>query len=81
MAHKLENRPVTRPVGRRPHESGGEVVTVTVTLNNSVVFSRSAVITGSQNNNPRRYRLDDGGIINHNRNQGSKELARKMLVQ
>lgn len=76
MAAKLpENR-----VGVKLDESGGESITITVTVNNKLHYYRTATITGNPSQSQvRRYKTDDGKEINHNRETGYIELAKKML--
>lgn len=64
-----------------PHyeDAGNEVVTVIVKVNGNIDYIRSAVITGDKNGPVRRYKLDDGDVINHNRDLGYKKLAVKLI--
>ncbi|MDB4726114.1 hypothetical protein OAF54_01665 [bacterium] len=60
--------------GKRLDEIGGEVVTVTVTVNGKFLASRSASMFEKN-----KYRLDNGGNIDHIRAKGPLELAVRML--
>lgn len=66
--------------GQRLYEDGGETITVQVLLNNKLKYTRSATITGNNaNQQVRRYTLDDGTTINHNRLQGFLKLVKKII--
>lgn len=60
-------------------EDGGETITVVVMVNGIQKFRRSATITGDDNKPNRRYTLDDGTEITHNRNSGFLNLAKKLI--
>ena len=61
-------------------DAGGEVISVTVTVNNKIEFITACAITTRQgNSNVYRYVLDDGRELTHNRSLGYVDLATKLL--
>jgi hypothetical protein len=77
-----KKRPVNEPRrrGKNRDEPGGETITVTVTVNGIIDYIRSASITTEIGNSGNyRYTTDHGETVNHNRNQGYNELAKKLL--
>ena len=65
--------------GDRRDEEGGESIGVEITVNGKRKFHRIATITGEKNGPQRTYTADSGESITHNRNQGIKKLAKKLI--
>jgi len=63
-------------------DPGGDIVTVIVMQNGIIDYKREGVLTELiGNGSVGRYKTDDGDSITHNRSQGAKELARKLLIK
>jgi hypothetical protein len=78
MANEQQSQRIP-PKGVELDEAGGETVQVTVTANSKLKFSRSATLTGQKGTDMRRYTTDDGDEVQHQRSQGYKKLAEKLL--
>ena len=69
-----------RPPFKQPRRlEGAQVVKVEITINNKLKFVRHAAIVSEDGQRRARYKLDDGSVINFNRNQTIKDLVRQML--
>lgn len=56
------------------------MITVSVAINGQAIMTRSAVNTRKVNDlGEHEYLLDDGSYVFHKREDGAKELAKKML--
>jgi len=55
------------------------VRTVTIFINNTPIFTRSARNITSKEIGINKYKVDDGSIIKHKREDGAIKLAKKML--
>lgn len=60
--------------GVKPDEPGGEVVQVSISVNNRLVFIRHATLFENG-----RFALDDGTRIAHGRARGPLDLVKKIL--
>jgi len=78
MAHKKFNKSNAKPP-KTKEDPGGERVSVTITVNEKISFTRSAVLEKNKNNGASDYKTDDSDTIKHNRDQGSKSLAEKLI--
>lgn len=68
------------PQGLTPSERSNGMITVTIAINNRVIYARSAVNTDRKNGTETIYAVDDGSEIRHNRKYGAVKLAMKMLL-
>lgn len=75
---KADKPPREKPKGVKKDEPGGEVITVEIRVNNTIVYRKSSVIT-TKNQQGARYKGSDGNIIRHRRNLGPLALARRMI--
>lgn len=57
------------------------MITVSVAINGTVIFARTAVNTGNAVKELVRYKLDDGTELLHNPNDGAIVLSKLMLDQ
>ena len=55
------------------------MITVTIFVNGSPVYSRSARNVTGKSSGPNRYLVDTGDVIQHFREEGAVVLAKKML--
>ncbi len=55
------------------------MITVTVFINGSPIFTRSARNLGESSNGIYKYRVDTGDIIQHRRDDGFVPLVKMML--
>lgn len=58
------------------------MITVTITINGRILYSRTAVNKspdGTLDSSITTYAVDDGSVIKHRRNLGAVPLAKKML--
>lgn len=61
-------------------EDGGETLSLIILSNGITKFVRHVTITGDKNPGKNRaYVTDDGRVINHNRESGFIQLAKKIL--
>lgn len=71
-----------KPKGSKLDDNGGESIGVEITVNGKRYYHRTASITGDSDGDQsknRRYKTDAGAIINHKRNDGIKDLAKKII--
>ena len=62
-------------------DAGGERVSVTITVNEKISFTRSAVLENDGRKRQSTYKTSDGDNIQHNRKRGNKSLAKKMIKE
>jgi len=56
------------------------MITVTIAINEKVIFARSGHRIGDEKDPKKyQYKLDDGTILTHNYEEGCVPLAKKML--
>lgn len=79
MVNVLQSQWMVPSMSKSYEQPGGEVVTVKVTVNNVLVYQRSAALADFNPSGQSRYTTDDGDELNHSRNQGYKDLAEKLL--
>lgn len=74
-------------MGKKVHERsprhalvGGESVRIELTVNNNLVYKRTATLTAlNLNNNVGRYVTDDEDVITHDRDRSYLDLADTLL--
>ena len=59
--------------------SGGERVSVSISVNEKIEFSRSAILDQDCCEDESEYKTSDGKSVKHRRSDGSKSLAEKLL--
>lgn len=68
------------PRGKRLDEEGGECITVTVTSNGILKYTRTATILGRIGNTPNyRYKTDDGRTIVAARGLSYQQFAKLII--